>query len=58
MTGNFKLQPSKHTRVAYYFDDGSAMPHYNDMRNFGTTKFCFKEFITYPLNLIHRSRYA
>ena len=21
MTGNFKLQPSKHTRLAYYFDD-------------------------------------
>jgi len=40
MTGNFKLQPSKHTRLAYYFDDGSAV-YYNDMRNFGTTKFCF-----------------
>jgi len=40
MTGNFKLQPSKHTRLAYYFDDGSAV-YYNDQRNFGTTKFCF-----------------
>ena len=40
MTGNFKLQPSKHTRLAYDFDDGSAV-YYNDQRNFGTTKFCF-----------------
>ena len=40
MTGNFKLQPSKHTRLAYYFDDGSAV-YYNDQRNFGTTKFTF-----------------
>jgi formamidopyrimidine-DNA glycosylase len=40
MTGNFKLQPSKHTRLAFYFDDGSAI-YYNDQRNFGTTKFCF-----------------
>ena len=40
MTGNFKLQPSKHTRLAFYFDDGSSI-YYNDQRNFGTTKFCF-----------------
>ena len=40
MTGNFKLQPSKHTRLAFYFDDGSSV-YYNDQRNFGTTKFCF-----------------
>ena len=52
MTGNFKLQPSKHTRVAYYFDDGSAV-YYNDMRNFGTTKFCFTSAtLTSKLNTI------
>ncbi len=40
MSGNFKLQPSKHTRIAFYFDDDSAV-YYNDMRNFGTVKFVF-----------------
>lgn len=40
MTGNFKLQPSKHTRVAFYFDDESSI-YYNDQRNFGTIKFVF-----------------
>ena len=41
MSGNFKLQPSKHTRIAFYFDDDSAI-YYNDMRNFGTVKFVFE----------------
>ena len=40
MTGNFKLQPSKHTRIAFYFDDDTAI-YYNDQRNFGTIKFVF-----------------
>lgn len=40
MTGNFKFQPSKHTRIAFYFDDDTAI-YYNDQRNFGTTKFVF-----------------
>ena len=38
MTGNFKLKPSKHTRIAFYFDDDSSV-YYNDQRNFGTIKF-------------------
>ena len=42
MTGNFKLQPSKHTRIAFYFDDDSAI-YYNDQRNFGTIKFVFDD---------------
>ena len=42
MSGNFKLQPSKHTRLGFYFDDDSAV-YYNDMRNFGTVKFVFQE---------------
>ena len=42
MTGNFKLQPSKHTRMAFYFDDDTAI-YYNDQRNFGTIKFVDKE---------------
>ena len=42
MTGNFKLQPSKHTRIAFYFDDDSAV-YYNDQRNFGTIKFVFDD---------------
>ena len=42
MSGNFKLQPSKHTRIAFYFDDDTAI-YYNDMRNFGTVKFVFDE---------------
>ena len=42
MTGNFKLQPSKHTRAAFYFDDDSAV-YYNDQRNFGTIKFVFDD---------------
>ena len=42
MTGNFKLKPSKYTRFALYFDDDSSI-YYNDMRNFGTTKFVHKE---------------
>jgi DNA-formamidopyrimidine glycosylase len=42
MTGNFKLQPSKHTRLAFYFDDDSAV-YYNDQRNFGTIKFVFDD---------------
>ena len=42
MTGNFKLQPSKHTRMAFYFDDDTAV-YYNDQRNFGTIKFVDKE---------------
>ena len=42
MTGNFKLQPSKHTRIAFYFDDDSAI-YYNDQRNFGTVKFVMEE---------------
>lgn len=41
MTGNFKLQPSKHSRLAFYFTDDSAV-YYNDQRNFGTTKIIFK----------------
>ena len=41
MSGNFKLQPSKHTRIAFYFDDDTAI-YYNDMRNFGTVKFVFE----------------
>ena len=40
MTGNFKFQPSKHTRIAFYFDDDSSI-YYNDQRNFGTIKFVF-----------------
>lgn len=40
MSGNFKLQPSKHTRIAFYLDDDSAI-YYNDQRNFGTVKFVF-----------------
>ena len=40
MSGNFKLQPSKHTRIAFYFDDDTAV-YYNDQRNFGTIKFVF-----------------
>ena len=42
MTGNFKLRPSKHTRLAFYFNDGSSI-YYNDQRNFGTIKFVFDE---------------
>lgn len=42
MSGNFKLQPSKHTRIAFYFDDDSSV-YYNDMRNFGTVKFVFQD---------------
>ena len=42
MTGNFKLRPSKHTRLAFYFDDDSSI-YYNDQRNFGTIKFVFDE---------------
>ena len=41
MSGNFKLQPSKHTRIAFYFDDDTAI-YYNDQRNFGTVKFVFE----------------
>ena len=40
MTGNFKTKPSKHTRIAFYFDDDSSI-YYNDQRNFGTVKFVF-----------------
>ena len=47
MTGNFKLRPSKHTRLAFYFDDGSSI-YYNDQRNFGTIKFVFDD------NTLHR----
>jgi formamidopyrimidine-DNA glycosylase len=42
MSGNFKLQPSKHTRIAFYFDDDTAV-YYNDQRNFGTVKFVFDD---------------
>ena len=42
MTGNFKTKPSKHTRIAFYFDDASSI-YYNDQRNFGTIKFVFNE---------------
>ena len=42
MTGNFKMKPSKHTRIAFYFDDDSSI-YYNDQRNFGTVKFVFNE---------------
>jgi formamidopyrimidine-DNA glycosylase len=42
MSGNFKLQPSKHTRIAFYFDDDTAV-YYNDQRNFGTIKFVFDD---------------
>ena len=42
MTGNFKTKPSKHTRIAFYFDDDSSI-YYNDQRNFGTIKFVFDE---------------
>jgi len=42
MSGNFKLQPSKHTRIAFYFDDDTAV-YYNDQRNFGTVKFIFDD---------------
>ena len=42
MSGNFKLQPSKYTRIGFYFDDDSAV-YYNDQRNFGTVKFVFQE---------------
>jgi formamidopyrimidine-DNA glycosylase len=42
MSGNFKLQPSKHTRLALYFDDDTAV-YYNDQRNFGTVKFVFDD---------------
>jgi len=42
MSGNFKLQPSKHTRIAFYFDDDSSV-YYNDQRNFGTIKFVFDD---------------
>ena len=42
MTGNFKTKPSKHTRIAFYFDDDSSI-YYNDQRNFGTIKFVFNE---------------
>ena len=42
MSGNFKLQPSKHTRIAFYFDDHTAV-YYNDQRNFGTIKFVFDD---------------
>ena len=45
MTGNFKLRPSKHTRLAFYFNDGSSI-YYNDQRNFGTIKFVFDEIST------------
>jgi len=41
MSGNFKLQPSKHTRIGFYFDDDSSI-YYNDQRNFGTVKFVFE----------------
>ena len=40
MTGNFKFQPSKHTRIGFYFNDDSSI-YYNDQRNFGTIKFVF-----------------
>ena len=40
MTGNFKFQPSKHTRISFYFNDDSSI-YYNDQRNFGTIKFVF-----------------
>lgn len=40
MTGNFKLQPSSHTRLAFYFTDDTAV-YYNDQRNFGTFKAVF-----------------
>ena len=40
MTGNFKLQPSNHSRLAFYFTDDSAI-YYNDQRNFGTIKVVF-----------------
>jgi formamidopyrimidine-DNA glycosylase len=42
MAGNFKLQPSKHTRIGFYFDDDSSV-YFNDMRNFGTVKFVFQD---------------
>ena len=38
MTGNYKITPNKYARVAFYFDDDSAV-YYCDQRNFGTLKF-------------------
>jgi formamidopyrimidine-DNA glycosylase len=42
MTGNFKLQPSSHSRVSFYFTDDSSV-YYNDQRNFGTIKVVFSK---------------
>ena len=42
MTGNFKMKPSKHTRIVFYFDDDSSI-YYNDQHNFDTVKFVFQE---------------
>jgi len=37
MAGDTKTFPGKHTRVAFFFSDGSAL-YFNDMRKFGYTK--------------------
>lgn len=52
MTGNFKLNPSNHTRLAFYFTDDTAI-YYNDQRNFGTVKIVFsKDELAKKLNSI------